>query len=167
MPIRNPFSKRPDVQTGLQPPSEDYVRPLSQNGTKPTFEKVDTVGSKASSAMSIKSGRSQEPAEYKMSGMFCDFGRKSAGLIDHLPQTVVNDSGVYLPVSSRQFSLLSVHADVSKPSPPEKKSFWPRRTNPSGTSTGTRDSESEIEAFPISRESFDSYRRSFVGVPGF
>jgi len=124
MPIRNPFAKRPDIQTGLQPPSEDYVRPLSQNGTRPTFEKVDTVGSKASSAMSIKSSRSQEPAEYKMS--------------------VVNDSGVYLP-----------------PSPPEKKSFWPRISNPSGTSTGTRDSESEIEAFPISRESFDSYRRSF------
>jgi hypothetical protein len=58
-----------------------------------------------------------------------------------------------------------VRADVSQPSPPEKKSFWPRRSNPSGTSTGTRDSESEIEAFSISRESFDSYRRSFVGAP--
>jgi hypothetical protein len=69
MPIRNPFAKRADIQTGLQPPSEDYVRPLSQNGIRPTFEKVDTIGSKASSAMSIKSGKSQEPAEYKMSGM--------------------------------------------------------------------------------------------------
>ena len=70
MPMRNPFAKRADVQTGLQPPSEDYVRPLSQDGTRPQkFEKIDTFGSKASSAMSIKSSKSQEPAEYKMSGM--------------------------------------------------------------------------------------------------
>lgn len=69
MPIRNPFAKRPDVQTGLQPPYEEGVRPLSQNSTRPKFEKVDTMGSKASS-MSISSRRSQEqPAEYKMSGM--------------------------------------------------------------------------------------------------
>jgi len=122
MPIRNPFAKRPDVQTGLQP-AEEAVRPLSQNGTRPTFEKVDTMGSK-SSALSISSNKSSEPVEYKMS--------------------VVNDSGVYLP-----------------PSPPEKKGFWPRRTNPSGTTTATRDSESDIEPFSISRESFDSYRRSF------
>ena len=77
MPIRNPFAKRADVQTGLQPPSEDYVRPSSQNGTRPTFEKVDTIGSKSSSAMSIKSGKSQEPAEYKMSGMWYKFGERA------------------------------------------------------------------------------------------
>jgi len=123
MPIRNPFSKRPDVQTGLQPLQEG-IRPLSQNGTRPTFEKVDTMGSKSSSAMSITSTKSHEPVEYKMS--------------------VVNDSGVYLP-----------------PSPPEKKSFWPRRSNPSGTSNDSVNGESEIEHFSISRESFDSYRRSF------
>lgn len=122
MPIRNPFAKRPDVQTGLQPPYEENARPLSQNSTRPKFEKVDTMGSKASS-MSISSRRSQDqPAEYKMS--------------------VVNDSGVYLP-----------------PSPPEKKGLWPRRSNPSTTSING--SESEYEHFPISRESFDSYRRSF------
>lgn len=96
--------------------------PLSQNGARPTFERVDTMGSK-SSVMSITS-KGDGPVEYKLS--------------------VVNDSGVYLP-----------------PSPPEKKSFWPKRSNPSGTSIGTRDSESDIEPFPISRESFDSYRRSF------
>jgi len=121
MPIRNPFAKRQDVQTGLQP-YEEGIRPLSQTGTRPKFEKVDTMGSKASS-MSISSRKSQEqPAEYKMS--------------------VVNDSGVYLP-----------------PSPPEKKGLWPRRSNPSTTSVNG--SESEYEHFPISRESFDSYRRSF------
>jgi hypothetical protein len=68
MPIRNPFAKRQDVPTGLQPYEEGF-RPLSQNGTRPKFEKVDTMGSKASS-MSISSRKSQEtPAEYKMSGM--------------------------------------------------------------------------------------------------
>jgi len=123
MPIRNPFATRVDVQTGLQP-HEEGVRPLSQNGTRPAFEKVDTTGSKESSAMSINSKKSQEPVEYKMS--------------------VVNDSGVYLP-----------------PSPPEKKGFWPKRSHPSGTSISTGNSESDIEPFPISRESFDSYRRSF------
>jgi len=58
--------------------------------------------------------------------------------------SVVNDSGVYLP-----------------PSPPEKKGFWPRRSHASNTSTSTTRSVAEIEPFSISRESFDSYRRSF------
>jgi hypothetical protein len=84
MPIRNPFAKRPDMSTALTP-NEENARPLSQNGTRPTFEKVDTMGSKSSSAMSISSGKSQEPVEYKMSGMRQDaevdrrlvFGRPS------------------------------------------------------------------------------------------
>jgi len=121
MPIRNPFSRRQDIHSGLNP--VDEIATQNGNGTKPpTFEKVDTMGSK-SSAMSIKSGNSNEPPEYKMS--------------------VVNDSGVYLP-----------------PSPPEKKGLWPRRSHPSGASNNTQNSE-DIEAFSISRESFDSYRRSF------
>jgi len=57
---------------------------------------------------------------------------------------VVNDSGVYLP-----------------PSPPDKRSFW-RRTPTSTTSSSHRSALSENEPFSISRESFDSYRRSFV-----
>lgn len=60
MPIRNPFAKRPGLSHGLDP------EPEVEN--KPDFERVDTVGSKASSAWSINSGKSQEPAEYKMSG---------------------------------------------------------------------------------------------------
>ncbi|EPE32495.1 hypothetical protein GLAREA_07629 [Glarea lozoyensis ATCC 20868] len=116
MPTWNPFRDRKEIHTGLHLPEEN-VRPLSQNGTRPGFEKVDTTGSKSSSAMSISSKKSQEPVEYKMS--------------------VVNDSG---------------------PSPPEKKGFWPRRPNPMA---GSNESETEIEHFPISRESFDSYRRSF------
>ena len=67
MPIRNPFAKRTDVYSGSAP-GEENVRPLDQNGVRPTFEKVDTMGSK-SSAMSIRSGHSQDPPEYKLSGM--------------------------------------------------------------------------------------------------
>ncbi|MCJ1240659.1 hypothetical protein MMC14_008663 [Varicellaria rhodocarpa] len=57
--------------------------------------------------------------------------------------SVVNDSGVYLP-----------------PSPPEKKSFW-QRTPTSTTTSSHRSVLSENEPFSISRESFESYRRSF------
>ncbi|MCJ1359620.1 MAG: hypothetical protein MMC33_009622 [Icmadophila ericetorum] len=57
--------------------------------------------------------------------------------------SVVNDNGVYLP-----------------PSPPEKKSFWTR--SPTSTTTSShRSMLSENEPFSISRESFESYRRSF------
>lgn len=57
--------------------------------------------------------------------------------------SVVNDSGVYLP-----------------PSPPDKKSFWHR--TPTSTSTSShRSMLNDNEPFSISRESFESYRRSF------
>ncbi|KAL2373079.1 hypothetical protein BDBG_06001 [Blastomyces gilchristii SLH14081] len=54
--------------------------------------------------------------------------------------SVVNDNGVYLP-----------------PSPTEKKSFWSK----SPSQNNTRNLVDENEPFSISRESFDSYRRSF------
>lgn len=54
--------------------------------------------------------------------------------------SVVNDSGVYLP-----------------PSPPEKKGVWRR----SQSQNNRRNLTAENEPFSISRESFDSYRRSF------
>lgn len=57
--------------------------------------------------------------------------------------SVVNDSGVYLP-----------------PSPPEKKSFW-QKSPTSTMSSNHRSMLNENEPFSISRESFDSYRRSF------
>ncbi|KAL2353911.1 hypothetical protein BJ546DRAFT_86593 [Cryomyces antarcticus] len=56
----------------------------------------------------------------------------------------INDSGVYLP-----------------PSPPERKSFWHSKSTVSTTSSNHRSVLSENEPFNISRESFDSYRRSF------
>ena len=68
MPIRNPFTKRTDIYGGGLTQGEENVRPLDQNGMRPTFEKVDTMGS-MSSALSIKSGHSQDPPEYKLSGM--------------------------------------------------------------------------------------------------
>ncbi|KAF2866766.1 hypothetical protein BDV95DRAFT_611441 [Massariosphaeria phaeospora] len=54
------------------------------------------------------------------------------------------NEGVYLP-----------------PSPPLKPSFWHSKSNVSTTSSNHRSFLSETEQFSISRESFDSYRRSF------
>lgn len=62
---------------------------------------------------------------------------------DEYKMSVVNDSGVYLP-----------------PSPPEKQSFW-RRYPGATRSSNHRNLVNENEPFSISRESFDSYRRSF------
>lgn len=65
MPIRNPFTRRPQADEGLRPPLT-IDPPLK---TPPGFERVDTVGSKASSAaLSISSRRSNDTGEYKMSG---------------------------------------------------------------------------------------------------
>lgn len=116
MPIRNPFGRRP----GNVVVQDENLRP----DNAPGFEQVDTVGSKASSVLSIRSTKGPDTGEYKMS--------------------VVNDSGVYLP-----------------PSPTEEKGQWPRKYLTARTSTDTRSSIGDIEPFSISRESFDSYRRSF------
>jgi len=54
---------------------------------------------------------------------------------------------------------------IAKPSPTEdasEKGLWSRRYLSSRTSSDAQSSGGEIEHFPISRESFDSYRRSFV-----
>ena len=58
----------------------------------------------------------------------------------------INDSGVFVP-----------------PSPTEKKSFWGSTASRSTTSSSLHKCAfDEGEQFNISRESFDSYRRSFV-----
>ncbi|KAF1841018.1 uncharacterized protein K460DRAFT_371010 [Cucurbitaria berberidis CBS 394.84] len=57
----------------------------------------------------------------------------------------INDSGVYLPPSPQQ----------------EKPTFWHSKSNTSVASSNHRSLLSENEPFSISRESFDSYRRSF------
>ena len=53
---------------------------------------------------------------------------------------------------------------MEQPSPPEKQSFW-RRYPGSTRPSNHRDLVDENEPFSISRESFDSYRRSFVRPP--
>ncbi|KAE8348052.1 hypothetical protein BDV28DRAFT_144442 [Aspergillus coremiiformis] len=58
--------------------------------------------------------------------------------------SVVDGNGAYLP-----------------PSPPEKQSFWHRYPGSNKSSNNHRDLVDENEPFSISRESFDSYRRSF------
>jgi len=64
MPIRNPFAKRVDA------PPNGTLDENTQNGApRPTFEKVDTTSSKISLPLSVSSKQSQEPPEYKMSGM--------------------------------------------------------------------------------------------------
>lgn len=66
MPIRNPFTRRPQADEGGLRPPLSIDPPLK---TPPGFERVDTVGSKASSAaLSISSRRSNDTGEYKMSG---------------------------------------------------------------------------------------------------
>ncbi|EFZ00475.1 hypothetical protein MAA_04252 [Metarhizium robertsii ARSEF 23] len=105
MPIRNPFARR----TGTAAAHDENLHPERQDPYL-GFERVDTVGSKASSALSIRSTRSHDTGEYKMS---------------------------------------------------EDKGQWPRKYLSSRASTETGSSLGDIEHFPISRESFDSYRRSF------
>ena len=52
---------------------------------------------------------------------------------------------------------------LRQPSPQhEKPTFWHSKSNVSNTSSNYRSLLSENEPFSISRESFDSYRRSFV-----
>lgn len=57
MPMRNPFVRRP----GVVIPSQQ------QDSAHLGFERVDTIGSKAS-VLSLGSDKSHEPGEYKMSG---------------------------------------------------------------------------------------------------
>lgn len=65
MPIRNPFTRRQADDGALRPSLN--VEPGHQK-TTPGFERIDTVGSKASSSISISSRQSQDKGEYKMSG---------------------------------------------------------------------------------------------------
>ncbi|OJJ49678.1 hypothetical protein ASPZODRAFT_163764 [Penicilliopsis zonata CBS 506.65] len=70
--------------------------------------------------------------------------RKSCDDVNEFKLSVVNDSGVYLP-----------------PSPPDRPSFWRKYPGSSKSANHHRDLVDENEPFSISRESFDSYRRSF------
>ncbi|KAL8738095.1 MAG: hypothetical protein Q9181_001081 [Wetmoreana brouardii] len=58
-------------------------------------------------------------------------------------------------------AILTLLLTLTQPSPPEKKSFWSRSPTSSTLSSNHRSLLNENEPFSISRESFDSYRRSF------
>lgn len=60
--IRNPFTRRP----GAVVVQDENLGP----DHAPGFEQVDTIGSKASSVLSIHSTKGPDTGEYKMSGMF-------------------------------------------------------------------------------------------------
>jgi hypothetical protein len=72
-------------------------------------------------------------------------------LANHVSRAEINDSGICLPPSPGE----------------ERKSFWGHTNSSRSTTTTTSTHRSlikENEPFNISRESFDSYRRSFVRV---
>ncbi|KAL3480231.1 hypothetical protein BJX99DRAFT_254825 [Aspergillus californicus] len=60
-----------------------------------------------------------------------------------------------------KLSVVDVNGDYLPPSPPEKESFWRKYPGMSRSSSNHRNLVDENEPFSISRESFDSYRRSF------
>lgn len=113
MPIlRNPFTRKQDVPTGLQP------SPIDQDvSSRPSFERVSTVASRTSS-MSIKTTKSEEPVEYKMSGMrpLLGWNRSIRDWVNWLIRAivVVNDSGVYLPVSMDLFIMCQYDWPIPK-----------------------------------------------------
>ncbi len=67
MPIRNPFARRPGTVS-----QDEGARAVAttEDPSHPGFERVDTVGSKASSATSIRSVKSQDTGYYEMSGTY-------------------------------------------------------------------------------------------------
>ncbi|EEQ30981.1 conserved hypothetical protein [Microsporum canis CBS 113480] len=144
-PFRNLFPRRPPAVNVEE--ASDEPGPLSAERSPAR-----------SSRPSLTLGRSRvdEPNEYKMSGkasvIYTPLNSGSSGsctlhkywLTDYLYRTthvVVSDNGVYLP-----------------PSPTETNSYWQRPSS----RKASRNLLDENEPFSISRESFDSYRRSFM-----
>lgn len=88
-------------------------------------------------------GETHETTENQRSAPL-SFGKSCEEGTNEIKLSVVNEGGVYLP-----------------PSPPEKQSFWRKYQRSTGGSSNHRSLVDENEPFFISRESFDSYRRSF------
>lgn len=93
-PFRNPFNKRPPLANDLAPVNDENRRPsLAADAASQTSS---YGGSRTSSSLSIK--RREEPSEYKLSGEYSpSLEPDKLSLTRH--NAVVNDSGVYLPVS--------------------------------------------------------------------
>lgn len=66
MPIRNPFARRPGPLAVY-----DQAMAPERECRSAGFERVDTTGSKALSALSIRGPGGRDTGEYKMSGV-CD-----------------------------------------------------------------------------------------------
>ncbi|KAL1901854.1 hypothetical protein Sste5346_001557 [Sporothrix stenoceras] len=155
MPIRNPFARRTAADEPTLRPDSASNSSLSDLPKLPSFERVDTIGSMASSSTSMRSRRSQDTGDYKMS--------------------VVNDSGVYLPPSPTSerdaFWSTSASANGSNGHGGHRRTYITSLSaslsrsstdnNGHSPTAASRSSLGDIEPFSISRESFDSYRRSF------
>ena len=100
-PFRNPFNKKAPVVNGLPTTADENVRPSLGVRSDHASERSSYAGSRASSSLSIKP-RKEETAEYKLSGVWPKHGVTDMKLESRADPThlVVNDSGVYLPVSA-------------------------------------------------------------------
>ncbi len=140
MPNLNPFARRTAAldKSALAPDATTSAGSLG--GDLPRAASHERLG-KAPSLMNIGGRKSQDTGDYKMSGVYRNTACLTENIGRLLTTPVVNDSGVYLP-----------------PSPtaaPCGGRILYRRGSSSSSRSGT------IEPFSISRESFDSYRRSF------
>lgn len=99
MPIRNPFARRHGDDGALRPPLN--IEPALK--TTPGFERIDTVGSKASSssAVSITSRQSQDVGEYKMSGTIPHPAQPTPCMAVRMPCFCFRDEGFHGCVSLR------------------------------------------------------------------
>lgn len=105
-PFRNYFSRKTGAANGTEPANDENARPGSRDATRNGFTRPEGLGTKSPSALSIKRSI-EEPIEYKLSGVFQAIpstvyraGRALRIGEEMLTRacTVVNDSGVYLPV---------------------------------------------------------------------
>ncbi|KAJ6259119.1 hypothetical protein Dda_6016 [Drechslerella dactyloides] len=146
--FRFPFTKKaqlPPVSTEDPASTTPASTPSLEDSTPRSHRREKSVSSIA--ILPRRPSREEDNNTYKLSGQFSpalpswrsDGREVNADLILF---AVVNDSGIYLP-----------------PSPVEKKSFWGKREASSAPAQEVPDTQ-DI-GFAISRESFDSYRRSF------
>ena len=99
-PFRNPFNKKPPVVNGVSTITDENSRPSLGAHSDQASGRPSYAGSRASSSLSIKP-RKEETAEYKLSGV-CPMTRMEFQDRADPRHSVVNDSGVYLPVSILQ-----------------------------------------------------------------
>ncbi|KAK6495299.1 hypothetical protein TWF481_003324 [Arthrobotrys musiformis] len=134
--FRFPFSKKATPATVPAAPI------VEEPATAPT---VDTVVETTTPALpSVDDSTPRSHRREKSTGSLSIMTRRTSREEDTntYKLSTVNDSGIYLP-----------------PSPVEKKSFWGKKETTNGSPVEAPDTQ-DI-GFAITRESFDSYRRSF------